>query len=167
MRLKNNIIPSSPPSSDDMDSPNRMKTNDARSSNMRNKCKERDNRSTNQINRPPSQTHPSPPASAPPSPPPSSSTIIPLLDTEVPTKSSSRKLKNRHNTRKAKIATKKLQSQLVSPNETEFYYEHYSRGDTNRDPEFVKYKMCKKAMKYEKKAKRSDGKKAKGDICEL
>ncbi|CAG8563564.1 125_t:CDS:1 [Paraglomus occultum] len=158
MRLKNNIMPSSPPSSDDMDSPNRMKMNDSRSSNVRNKCKKRDNKPTSHINE--NQTHPSPPPS------PSSSTVITPLDIEIPTKSSSRKMKNRHNTRKAKIATKKLQSQLVSPNEAEFY-ESYCRGDTNRDPEFVKYKICKKAMKYEKKTKRSDGKRARGDICEL
>jgi len=75
-------------------------------------------------------------------------------------------MKNRHNTRKAKIATKKLQSQLVSPNDAEFY-DYCCRGDTNRDPEFVKYKLCKKVMKYEKKMKKSDGKRAKGDINEL
>ncbi|CAG8504132.1 9584_t:CDS:1 [Ambispora gerdemannii] len=48
-----------------------------------------------------------------------------------------------------KLQAKRLQAQLVSTTELEFW-ENSARGDTNRNPQFVKSKICKKAMKYSK-----------------
>ncbi|CAG8673587.1 13764_t:CDS:2 [Ambispora leptoticha] len=59
----------------------------------------------------------------------------------------------RANAHAHKLQAKRLQAQLVSNTELEFW-ENSARGDTNRNPEFVKSKICKKAMKYNKGVKK-------------
>ncbi|CAG8499894.1 13750_t:CDS:1 [Cetraspora pellucida] len=59
-----------------------------------------------------------------------------------PSKSSTR----RHNTKVHKLQSKRLLNQLVNSTELELN-EGAVRGDTNRDPEFTKYKLLKKTMR--------------------
>ncbi|CAG8701339.1 3441_t:CDS:1, partial [Scutellospora calospora] len=61
---------------------------------------------------------------------------------EETSKSSTR----RHNTKVHKLQSKRLLNQLVSSADLELN-EGAVRGDTNRDPEFTKYKLLKKTMK--------------------
>jgi len=59
----------------------------------------------------------------------------------------------RANTTLAKLQSKRLQSQLVSQPQIE-HWEDTAKGDTNRNPEFVKAKVAKKAMRKGKKEKK-------------
>ncbi|CAG8600671.1 4551_t:CDS:1 [Acaulospora morrowiae] len=86
-----------------------------------------DDHEVNQSTSSPSCIHPSPPPSDP----------DPV--------NSSRSLSRRHNDRVHKLSNQRLLNQLVSPVEMDT---NLVKGDTNRDPEFTKYKMLKKSMKY-------------------
>ncbi|KAF0507913.1 hypothetical protein F8M41_018889 [Gigaspora margarita] len=67
--------------------------------------------------------------------------VIESSDRET-SKSSTR----RHNTKVHKIQSKRLLNQLVNSTDLELN-EGAVRGDTNRDPEFTKYKLLKKTMR--------------------
>lgn len=62
----------------------------------------------------------------------------------------------RTNTTLAKLQSKRLQSQLVNRTQLE-YWESTTKGDTNRNSEFVKAKVANKAMRYHKGKKEKKG----------
>uniref|UniRef100_A0A1D1XZI8 Uncharacterized protein n=1 Tax=Anthurium amnicola TaxID=1678845 RepID=A0A1D1XZI8_9ARAE len=73
------------------------------------------------------------------------------IDYETPSVSSKdRKETRRNNTKLHKIHSQKLMSSLISNAELESNQD-LVKGDTNRDPEFKKYKLLKKSMALNKK----------------
>lgn len=65
---------------------------------------------------------------------------------------SNRKEIRRNNTKLHRIHSQKLMSSLISNSELESNQD-LVKGDTNRDPEFKKYKLLKKTMALNKKSK--------------
>jgi len=72
-------------------------------------------------------------------------------NSDPPVSSKDWKETRRTNTKLHKIHSIKLMSTLVSNAELECRQEDFVKGDTNRDPEFKKYKVLKKSMAYNKK----------------
>jgi len=73
-------------------------------------------------------------------------------DTIDSVEQSNRKETRRNNTKLHRIQSQKLMSSLISNAELEGNQD-LVKGDTNRDPEFKKYKLMKKTMALNKKSK--------------
>ncbi|CAG8802488.1 2605_t:CDS:1, partial [Racocetra fulgida] len=75
-----------------------------------------------------------------------SSSDDPLQVLESSDRETSKSSTRRHNTKVHKLQSKRLLNQLVNSADLELN-EGAVRGDTNRDPEFTKYKLLKKTMR--------------------
>ncbi|CAG8501532.1 16539_t:CDS:2 [Acaulospora colombiana] len=67
-------------------------------------------------------------------------------------------LARRHNNHVHKLSSQRLLNQLSNPVIMELHAD-LVKGDTNRDPEFKKYKMLKKSMKYKNGSTKSKDRK--------
>ncbi|CAG8667880.1 11628_t:CDS:1 [Dentiscutata erythropus] len=75
-----------------------------------------------------------------------STSFDPLQVIESSDRETSKSSTRRHNTKVHKMQSKRLLNQLVNSTDLELN-EGAVRGDTNRDPEFTKYKLLKKTMR--------------------